>query len=196
MAKQSKRKSGYSRKINSETFKIIALSIFIAIGIGIVAGAVWYYAFFQPRATENITAISTDLTRDFFNVSHSDITGTEGSQWMTQTLADKIASGDRVRVWKEREIVSRIEGDVQIQIVDQGVRSAKTRATFWQHEELDEEPSREFLVYYDYALVYADGNWLVDEILTASDEGLKDLRKARGVYDQHYEDEDENSEPQ
>lgn len=191
MAKQGNRKSSYSRKNYSETVKIIALLVFITIGIGIVGGAVWYYAFFQPKATESMTAISTDFTKDFFNVSHSDITGTEGSQWMTQNLADKIASGDRVEVWKEREIVSRIEGDVEVKIVDQGVRSAKTRAIFWQHEELDEKPGRAFLVYYDYALVYKDGNWLVEEILTASEEGLKELRKTRGVYDEHYFEEEE-----
>ncbi len=196
MAKPSKRNPSNRRRNNFETVKVIALLVFIAISIGVVGGAVWYYAFFQPQSTESITAASKNLTQDYFNVSHSDITGAEGSQWMTQALVNKIASGDRVGVWKDRAIVSRIKGDVQVQILDQGLRSAKARVVFWQHEELDEEAGKEFLVYYDYVLVYTNGNWLVNKILTASEEGLKDLRKAHGVYDLHYAEEEEDFTPQ
>lgn len=194
MAKPSNRKSKYSRRNGADTVKIIALLVFIAIGIGIVGGTVWYYAFFQPRAAESITEATTALTQEFFNVTHQDITGSEGSQWMTPALAEKVASSDRVKVWQEREIVSRIEGDVQVQILHQGLRSARTRAIFWQHEEKDEKEGKEYLVYYDYALIYADGQWLVDEILTASEDGLKDLRKSRGVFDQHYNDDEDEEE--
>jgi hypothetical protein len=194
MAKPNKRKSKYNRGKGTDTVQIIALLVFIAIGIGIVGGTVWYYAFFQPRAAESIVDITTALTQEYFNVTHLDITGSEGAQWMTPALAEKNASGDRVKAWQEREIVSRIEGDVQVQILEQGLRSARTRAIFWQYEEKDEKEGKDYLVYYDYALIYADGQWLVDEILTASEEGLKDLRKARGVYDQHYYEDEEDEE--
>jgi len=187
------RKGSGRRGRNSDTVKVIALITFIAIGIGVVGGTVWYYAFFQPQAAENIETATLEFTKDFFNVSHASITGNEGADLMTEALAQSISSGDRARVWKERELVSKVEGDVQVTILDQGLRSARTRATFWQYEEYDENAGKEYLVYYDYAFVYEGGEWLIDNVLTASEEGLKELRKARGVYDQHYADDEDDA---
>ena len=97
MAKPKKSKSKYNRGKGTDTVQIIALLVFIAIGIGIVGGTVWYYAFFQPRAAESIVDITSALTQEYFNVTHLDINGSEGAQWMSPALAEKNASGDRVK---------------------------------------------------------------------------------------------------
>jgi|GEM_PF-1264429 len=189
MAKNKPERRGRA-KGGGDAAKIIALLVFILIGLSIIGGTVWYYAFHLPRATEEMEEITREFTLDYFNVQHDSITGEEGLAWVSQDHAQRLAQGDRVDVWKARGIISRVEDDVEVEILDQGMRSGKTRATFWQYEET-EESTQEYLVYYDYEFVYEDGQWVIDRVLTASEQGLKDLRRTRGVYDQHYDDEED-----
>ncbi len=182
MAKHNSRK----RRDNMESVKIIALVVFILIGLGVIAGSIWYYLSFKPRAAADISAVAKSFTLDYFNVSYEDITGTEGKPWMTEAFAQRAASGQRVAAWQESELVSRVKGDVEITIHRQGLRAATVQATFWQYEETKDEEGKEYLVYYDYDLVRVDGVWLIDNLRTPTSQGLEELRRRRGVYDQHY----------
>ena len=120
MAKHNSRK----RRDNMESVKIIALVVFILIGLGVIAGSIWYYLSFKPRAAADISAVAKSFTLDYFNVSYEDITGTEGKPWMTEAFAQRAASGQRVAAWQESELVSRVKGDVEITIHRQGLRAA------------------------------------------------------------------------
>lgn len=167
MAKKNTRMPNKGRRRdNRESVKIIALVVFIIIGLGVIAGSIWYYLSFKPRAAADITTAAKSFTLDYFNVAYDDITGTEGSSWMTEAFAQKAASGQRVAAWQESELISRVEGDVEIRILRQGLRTATAQASFWQYEEMKDEEGKEYLVYYDYDLVRVDGVWLIDAVRT------------------------------
>lgn len=202
MAKKNPNKSGRQvdprhapRKGNSlDAVKVIALLVFILVGLGVVGGTIWYYYQHEPAAAASIEKAAADFTKEFFTVRHDSITGQEGSQWITEKLAQTLADSDRVAAWKNREIVARVEGDVEVSILRQGLRTGTARVIFWQYEEVDDETDN-FLQYYDYEFVYSDGSWKIDRILTPNETELEELRLDRGVWEEHYgEDEDDDAE--
>lgn len=194
-SKQGKARSGRRRDVGQDAVKIIALLVFILIGLGIVGGSIWYYSVFEPRAMAEIEDAAISFTKEYFDVQYNTITGEEGLAWASADLAEKISGNDRVVAWKDRQLVMRVKGDVEVVILDHGLRSAKARAIFWQYEEEKEEEGRDYLIFYDYNFVRQDGQWLVDKVITADPDELEDLRRRRGVWEEHYgDDEDDKGE--
>jgi len=197
MAKKNMTKSGrpgkVSRRGNPDTGKIVALIVLIALGLGFLGSSLWYNLYHQPKAEAAIEAAAASFTQEFFTVGYETITGSEGSSWMTERLARDVAASDRVASWKDREISAQVEGDIEVRINRHGLRNGQARVIFWQRETADGKESR-FLQYYDYDFLYQGGQWLIDRVNVPTEEGLKDLRKARGVWDQHYGDEEDDDE--
>lgn len=167
-----------------EAVKIVAMLVIIFIELGIVAGSIWYYGSFQPRAAEEIERTAASFTKEFFTTDYSSITGQEGKDFMTDGQAEKVLVSGRVGIWKEQELAIQVKGDVEVSILEQKIRSAVARAIFWQHEEAKGKTGKDYLIYYDLDLVRADGRWLVDKIRVANTEELETLRKNRGVFEE------------
>lgn len=173
------------RKIGEAT-KIAVLLVLILIGLGIIGGSIWYYAFFQPQTQEEVTATATDFAKRFFTVDHSSITGEEGKDLMTESQAEQILASGRSKSWKEQELATQVTGDVEVRIITQKLRTAVVRTVFWQHEEAKGQEGKDYLIYYDLDLFRTDGRWLVDGIHVANPEELETLRRNKGVWDEHY----------
>ena len=187
MARKSTNKPNRARagRRNGEAVKIVALLVFIFIGLGIIAGSIWYYGFFQPRAEEEITAAAASFAKEFFTVEHSSISGQEGKEFMTASQAERVLASGRVSAWKEQELAIQVKGDVEVRILEQQLRTAVARAVFLQHEEAKDQDGKEYLIYYDFDLVRANGRWLVDKIRVANPEELETLRLNKGVPEEH-----------
>lgn len=191
MAKKNTKKPSKGRARSSgEGVKIVALLVFILIGLGIIAGSVWYYGFFQPRASEEILAVAAGFTREFFAADHDTISGKEGRSFMTDRLADRVLAGERIASWQDQELVAAIKGEVEVSLLKQGLRTARSRVIFWQVEESgavededkEKDQDKEYLVYYDLDLVYGKDGWLVDQVGIADPEELQILRQSRGIF--------------
>lgn len=191
--RQGKAKQGGKRG-GRDAVKIIALLVFILIGWGIIGGSIWYYAIHEPKTSTAMESTAVNFTQDYFNVEHSTITGQEGMAWASAAFADRVSQTDRVETWKNREIVMSVQSDVEVSILQQGLRSGKTRAIFWQYEEEDGEEGKENLIFYDYDLVFEDGRWLIDKVTTADPEELAELRKSRGIEEEDEEDDEDEDE--
>ncbi|MDD2283229.1 MAG: hypothetical protein PHD92_07565 [Eubacteriales bacterium] len=186
MARKSANKPNRAKagRRTEEAVKIVALLVFIFIGLGIIAGSIWYYGFFQPRAEQEITEVAASFAKEFFTVEYSAITGQEGKDFMTDSQAEKVLAGGRVSAWKEQELAIQVEGDVEVRILEQHLRTAVVRAVFWQHEEAKGQDGKEYLIYYDFDLVRTHGRWLVDKIRVANAEELETLRQNKGVLEE------------
>jgi hypothetical protein len=167
-----------------EAVKIVALLVIIFIELGVVAGSIWYYGSFQPRAEEEIEKAAASFAKEFFTVEYSSITGQEGKDFMTDSQAEKVLASGRVGAWKEQELAIQVIDDVEVSIIEQKLRTAVARAIFLQYEEAKGKTGKEYLIYYDFDLVRADDRWLVDKIRVANTEELETLRKNRGVFEE------------
>jgi hypothetical protein len=167
-----------------DAIDIIALIIFIAIGVGIVAGTIWYYAFHLPRAAAEMEEVSVKFTQEFFDVHYDTITGEEGFEWLTAGRAETMrAMSDRVHTWQTKKVIARVESEIEVQILERGWNSGKARVIFWQYEEEATKAGRELLMFYDYEFSHENGRWLINRIVTATRKDLEDLRRARGILD-------------
>ena len=183
MAKKNKKRS-YKGKAGGrlgEATKIVALLVFIFIGLGIVAGSVWYYAFFQPQAEQEIEIAAAGFAKEYFDVDYRDISGQEGKEFMTADLARRILASGRADAWKEQALITQVTEDVEVNIVEQKLRTAWARVIFWQREQAKEQEDRSYLIYYDLDLVRSQGRWQVDQVRVPQPEELKDLRLNRNV---------------
>jgi hypothetical protein len=188
MAKKNVNMPKKPDRVNRNSFdliKVIALLVFIAVGIAVIGGTVWYYSFHKPGAVSDMERVSANFTKEYFNVDYTTITGQEGIPWVSAAQAKRMDASDRVQVWKDRELVARVEGDIEVKILEQGLRTGTARAIFWQSENHDEK-SAKYLMYYDYDFVYEGGHWLIDRVRTAKAEDLEKFRRSRGVWEQHY----------
>lgn len=166
--------------------KIALLLALILIEVGIIAGSVWYYLSFQPRAQEEVVATAANFAKEFFTVEHTAITGEEARGLMTASHAEQVLASGRVEAWKEQELAIAVKGDVEVRILEQKLRTAVIRVIFWQQEEAKEQEGKEYLIYYDLDLVRTQGRWLVDNIHVANPEELATLRRNKGVWEEHY----------
>lgn len=185
MAKQNTKKPNKAkyRKGSGEGAKIVALLVFILIGLGVIAGSVWYYGFFQPEAQKDIKETSVAFAQDFFSVDYLTITGKEGEEYMTQANAESVLDSGRVNAWKEQELAINLQGEVEVSILHQGYRSASTRAVFWQHEVVKDK-GKDYLIYYDFDFTYDRGHWLINKVRVADPEELRTLRLNKGVLEE------------
>lgn len=185
MAKQNTKKPNKAkyRRGSGEGAKIVALLVFILIGLGVIAGSVWYYGFFQPQAQKDIKETSVAFAKDFFSVDFNTITGKEGEQYMTAANAEAALASGRVNAWKEQELAITLQGEIEVSILRQGYRSATARAVFWQHEVVKDE-GKDYLIYYDLDFTYDKGRWLVSKVRVADPEELRTLRLNKGVLEE------------
>ena len=180
------------RKKRIASVDIVALIVFIAIAVGVTFGAIWYYGFHMPRAASEMEDVAVAFTQEYFDVHHDTISGNEGLEWLTANHVENIkVQSERVKRWQAKSIVSRVENDIEVQIIDRGWNSGRVRVIFWQYEEVEGE-GKDLLMSYDYEFAYEKGSWLIDRIVTASPDELTNLRRARGVLEQHQDQEDED----
>lgn len=191
MATKNTRKPSKSRtgRRSRNCAKIVLLLLCIVAEIGIITGSVWYYAFFRPQAGPEITDVAAGFAGEFFGVDYRSITGKEGADYMSSRQEKVVASSERERLWQEQELVTRVDGEVEVQILEQKIRSAVARVIFWQHEEAKATEDKDYLVYYDLGLTRSGGSWLVDDVRLADLEELKTLRLSRGAVVEDNEDE-------
>lgn len=196
MAKKNKHKKPVKRRKpkKMDVLDYIALVIFIVIGIGIVAGSIWYYLFHLPAAKEEMTDVSVEFTYAFFDFGVGEFSGQEALQLMTRERANLFQRGleDLQRTYQIRGVESRVESDVEVEVVDQGYNSGTTRVIFWQFEEDIDKGPRTLLMLYTYEFKRQDGRWLVDRIVTATQKELEQLRRERGVLDENGEEDNDN----
>lgn len=192
MAKASSKKPNKSktRRPPKHTGKITVLLVCIALELGVIAGSIWYYGFFRPQAGPAITETAAGFAREFFTADYSVITGEEAAEFMTLDQLGTVAASDRVGLWKGQELVTRVDGEVEVQILKQKIRSAAARIIFWQHEEAKDVEAKDSLVYYDLTLARRDGRWLVDKVSLADPEELKTLRISRGAVEEKQDEEE------
>lgn len=190
MARKNTNKPNRARaRRTGEAVKIIALLVFIFIGLGIIVGSIWYYGFFQPRAEQEIEKAAASFAKEFFTVEYNTITGQEGKDFMTASQAEQVLASNRVGSWKEQELAIQVKGDVEVRILEQHLRTAVTRAIFLQHEEAKGQTGKDYLIYYDFDLVRAQGRWLVNKIRVANPQELETLRLNKGVPEEEEETE-------
>lgn len=194
MAKNKGKKPVKRRKSKRmDLLDYIALIIFIAIGIGIVVGAVWYYLFHLPAAEEEMTEVSVEFTYAFFDFELGEFSGDDVVALMSQErgrLFQQVLPGV-MEQYNENMVVSQVESEVEVDVLEKGYNSGKTRVVFWQTEEDIIRGERNLLVFYTYEFKREDGKWLVDRIVTPSRKELEDFRRERGVLE---ENEEENGE--
>ena len=175
---------GRGRRKKGEAAKIATLLLFILIGLGVIAGSIWYNGFFQPRSEEQIKEVALGFTKEFFSVGFQNITGLEGRNYMTEELAQRILTGERASSWQERELTIEIKGDVEVSTVQKRLRDAVVRVVFWQQEKTKDEEGKAYLIYYDLDLALTGGRWLVDKIQVAEPAELQALRQREGVIEE------------
>lgn len=171
---------------SGEGVKIAVLMALILIEVGIIVGSLWYYFSFQPQAQEDIAATAEHFAKEFFSVEHTTITGKEANDLMTESHAGQVLASGRVEAWKEQEVAIQVQGEVEVRILEQKMRTAVVRTIFWQHEEAKEKEGKEYLIFYDLDLVYTQGRWLVDNIHVPNPGELETLRRNKGVWEEHY----------
>lgn len=175
---------GRTGRRNRNSTKVAVLLLCIVAEVGVIAGSVWYYGFFRPQAGPKITEAAAGFAGEFFSVDYRSITGKEGADYMTPRQGEIVAASAREKLWQEQEMVTRVDGEVEVQILEQKIRRAAARVIFWQHEEAKEAEAKDYLVYYDLSLTRSGGSWLVDDVRLADPEELKTLRLSRGAVEE------------
>jgi hypothetical protein len=184
------------KRFKLDSLDVMALLIFIVIGLGIIAGSVWYYAFHLPQATREMERVTHAFVDEWFNIHYETATGLEGVDYRTASLAATIRrdANTFVNRYRDDKLVRSVKGDVEVQILERGWNSGKTRAVFLLVEERDGK-AKEILYYFDYNFSLENGNWLINTVYTPNARELEAFQKARGWEapaedDENGEDED------
>lgn len=180
------------KRFKLDSLDIMALVIFIVIGLGIIAGSVWYYAFHLPQANREMERVTNAFVDEWFNVHYDTVTGLEGVEYRTAARAAAIrnSANDFVNRYREDKLVRSVKGEVEVQILERGWNSGKARAIFLLVEERDGKV-KEILSYFDYNFTVENGNWLIDTVNTPNAKELEAFQKARG-WEAPADDDDDN----
>lgn len=189
--KHPKRKQNKRLRKNTQAASVIALIVFIFIGLSVIGGTIYYYFYHQPEALTEMERATAGFTQDYFNFNYETITGNEGRQWLSSHWSET-ALASRVDIIKSREVISQIDDGVTVSVLEQGWNRGRARAEFWFEEVKAEEDPINVLYYVEYDFVRENGEWLISSIDIPTEEDLENFRRSRGVWDEHYGDDDED----